>query len=238
MVNDVLAQRYFSGSAVGRHIADSAGRKMEIVGVVRADARVSVEDQRGSVVYYPASQNHRARMALIARTTGDPLPMLEPIRREVLAVNRGVPIFGVKTLSGQLSEALAANRLTAALVATCGAMALLLAIVGVYGVIAYAVVRRRREIGVRMALGARPVQVVRLILAEGMTVTLVGIAGGMAAAAAVTRVIASMLYGVSASDAATYAAVPALLLIVSLLAALAPTRRALRVDPMSVLRQD
>jgi putative ABC transport system permease protein len=238
IVNDVFAQQYFGANAVGRTVTDSGDRKMEIIGVARADARVSVTNQREPAVYYPLSQNYLSRMTVIARTSGDPGPLLEPMRRELLSVQRGVPIFNTKTLSGQVSEALAADRLTAALVSACGAMALLLAVVGVYGVIAYAVARRRREIGVRVALGARPVHVVRLILTEGMTVMLVGIVGGLAATAAATRVLASMLHGVSTSDASTYAAVPALLVVVSLIAAWAPARRALRVDPMTVLRQD
>jgi putative ABC transport system permease protein len=238
IVNDVFAERYFGGAAIGRHVTDSTGRRMEIVGVVRGDARIAVEDPRGPVVYYPLLQSYQHRMVVIARTIGDPLPLVESVRRELVAVNRAVPIFKVKTLSAQVGEALAGNRLTAALVAACGGMALVLAIVGVYGVIAYAVVRRRREIGVRIALGAQRVHVVRLILAEGLGVVIVGIAAGLVATAAATRLLGSMLYGVSPLDTATYLAVPALLAVVSAVAAYAPTRRALGVDPMTVLRQE
>jgi predicted permease len=238
MVNTLLAQHYFGGSAVGRQVTDSGNRVLEIIGVVKGDARIAVEEQPGPVVYYPLSQTDIGRMTVVARTAADPAAMIEPIRRELTALHRGVPVFGTTTLASHTSEALASNRLTAALVSACGFMALLLAIVGVYGVIAYSVVRRRREIGVRVALGARPVHVIRLIVTEGLSVTFVGILCGLVVTAAATRVLGSMLYGVSPSDAITYTAVPALLAMVSILAAWAPARRALRVDPMAVLRQE
>jgi putative ABC transport system permease protein len=153
-------------------------------------------------------------------------------------VHRAVPVYNARPLSSQVAEALAGNRLTAALVAVCGTMALVLAVVGIYGVIAYAVVRRRREIGVRIALGAQRSDVVRLILAEGLGVVIVGIGAGLVATAAATRLLGSMLYGVSPLDTATYLAVPAMLAVVAAVAAWAPTRRALGVDPMTVLRQE
>jgi putative ABC transport system permease protein len=238
MVNREFAARYFGGKPIGRHVTDSSRREFEIVGVVKADARIAVDDRPGPVVYYPLSQSDPGQMSVVARTAGDPGPIIETIRRELTTLDRGVPVFGMNTLSGHISEALATNRLTAALVSACGGMALLLAVVGVYGVIAYAVVRRRREIGVRIALGARPIHVIQLVVSEGVTVTIVGIVCGLAATAGATRILQSMLYGVSASDATTYLMVPLLLAVVSILAAYTPARRALKVDPMSVLRQE
>jgi len=155
-----------------------------------------------------------------------------------VSLDRGVPVFGTTTLAAHVSTALASTRLTAALVSVCGGMALLLAVVGLYGVIAYAVVRRRREIGVRVALGAQPLDVMRLVIREGLTVTIVGIGCGILATVAATRALETLLFGISALDAGTFIAVPALLAVVSILAAYVPARRALRLSPMSVLRQE
>ncbi|HSC29306.1 MAG TPA: FtsX-like permease family protein, partial [Vicinamibacterales bacterium] len=160
------------------------------------------------------------------------------VRRELTAVDRRVAVFRTIPLSSHIGQALVGDRLTAALVAVCGAMALLLASVGLYGVIAYAVATRMREIGVRVALGARPGHIVRLVLGEGLLVTSAGVAFGLALAAAAARTLESLLFGVTASDPTTYAVVPALLALVALLAALAPARRALRVQPTTVLRQE
>jgi ABC-type antimicrobial peptide transport system permease subunit len=156
------------------------------------------------------------------------------------AVDTGVPIYRTMTLGSHFDESVAADRLTTSLVALCGGMALLLATLGVYGVVAYAVVRRSREIGIRVALGARPPDVVRLILSEGLGVTGFGVALGLVAAAAAAHALGSLtpLYEVAPTDPLTYAAVPGLLLGVALLAALPPTHRALRLDPNAVLRQD
>ena len=177
---------------------------------------------------------------------GDVLSLLEhqlekgsiKIRRELTAVNRSVPVFRALTLSAHMAESSADSRLTVTLVATCGVMALLLATIGVYGVIAYAVARRTREIGVRLALGARPQHIVRLVIGEGLGVTCAGVLFGLVGAAIATRLLESLLYGVTPSDPLTYLLVPLVLAIVALIAACAPARRALRVEPNTVLRQE
>jgi putative ABC transport system permease protein len=238
VVNDALADRYFGGRALGKRLTDSSGKVLEIVGVVRSSRHRSMQEGPLPVVYYPLSQSDSARMTLIARTSGNPLSMIEPVRQQLIAVNRGVPVYRSQTMASHLSEVVAADRLTAALVGICGAMALLLAAIGVYGVIAYSVVRRTREIGVRVALGARPTHIIRLVLAEGLSITAVGIVLGLGVTFAAARGLASMLYGVSSSDVATYATVPALLAAVAVLAALGPARRALNVEPVAVLRQE
>jgi predicted permease len=238
IVNELLAQRYFGGNAIGRRLTDSSDTTLEIVGVVGTTVGLTVQDPPAPLVYYPLSQSYLPRMTLVARTSSDPLALLEPIRRELLNVNRNVPVFRAITLSSHLSEAVADSRLTATLVATCGGMALLLATVGVYGVIAFAVARRTREIGVRLALGARPWHIVHLVLSEGLTVTGAGIACGLLGAALATQALESLLYGVTAADPMTYLLVPLVLAGVAILAAYAPARRALRVEPNAVLRQD
>ena len=240
IVNDLLAKRFFAGNALGRRITDSGGRAMEIVGVVQSHKYLTVQEPPVATVYYPLEQEYRPRMTLAARVDGPARGMVDPIVRAMSAVNPRIPVYRSMLLSAHLDESIAADRLTASLVALCGGMALLLATIGVYGVIAYAVVRRSREIGIRVALGARPPDVVRLILGEGVRVIGGGVALGLVAAALTARALGSLmpLYGVGPTDPLTYATVPALLLGVALLAAMAPARRALRLDPNAVLRQE
>jgi predicted permease len=238
IVNDTLAQRYLGGHAVGKRLRDSRGIVMEIVGVVRTGKHRSVQEPPLPIVYYPFAQSFSPSMTLIARTTGDAAAHADTIRRTVRETHANLAVFRVMTLSDHLAEALGGERLTAALVSAAGAMALVLAIVGVYGVIAYGVVRRRKEIGVRVALGAAPFDVVRLVVAEGLNVTLIGIALGTIAALGATQLLASMLYGVDARDVTTFATAAVLLTIVALLAAWMPARRAVRLDPVAALRQE
>jgi putative ABC transport system permease protein len=240
MVNDLFANRFFAGDALGGRITDSGGRTMEIVGVVQSHKYLTVQEPPVATVYYPLAQMPIKGIRLVARVTGRPSPMIDPIRREMVAINKRVTVFRTIPLADHLNESVAADRLTASLVAVCGGIALLLATIGVYGVVAYAVVRRSKEIGIRVALGARPRDVIRLILAEGFSVTGAGLALGLVGAAAAAQALGSLtpLYGVNALDPMTYAAVPAVLIIVTLVAAGPPTRRALRLDPNVVLRQE
>lgn len=238
IVNEWFADRYFAGSAVGKRVTDSGGTVLEIIGVVGNTAGLTLQSPPAPMVYYPLEQSYMTRMTIVARTAGDPPPLIEPVRRELMAVNRGVPVFRALTLSSHMAEATADSRLMASLVATCGGMALLLAMIGVYGVIAYAVARRTREIGVRLALGAQPLHIVHLVVSEGLGVTFAGILCGLAGAAIAARALDSLLYGVSASDPGVYLLVPTVLAAVAVLAACAPARRALRVEPNTVLRQE
>jgi putative ABC transport system permease protein len=166
--------------------------------------------------------------------------MVDPIRRAMLGVDATVPVYRSMTLKSHLDESTAGDRLTATLVGVCGGMALALATLGVYGVVAYAVARRTRELGIRIALGARPPDLVRLILSEGLTVTAAGTALGLVAAAVAATGLGSALplYGVNPTDPITYLTVPVILVVVAIIAALPPTQRALRLDPNAVLRQD
>ena len=240
VVNDILANRFFNGDAVGRTLTDSRGRSLEIVGVVQAHKYITVQEPPVATVYYPLAQEPMAGMSLVAKVDGNVRGMIEPIRRQMMEVNPQVPVFRTAALSTRLDEATASERLTTTLVAVCGGMALLLASIGLYGVVAHGVLRRAREIGIRVALGARPLDIVRLILAEGLGITIVGIVLGLAAAALAARTLGSLtlLYGVRASDPATYLSVPVLLLIVALIATLVPASRALRLDPNVVLRSE
>ena len=159
------------------------------------------------------------------------------IARTMRGVRSSVPVFRSMTLDTYMGEALAVEHLATALVSTCGAMALVLALVGVYGVMAFAVVRRRLEIGVRLALGARPRQIIRLVFAEGLRLTAIGVAIGLAIGAALPLTLSFFLFDVGALDGLSLLVAPPALALVATLAAIAPVRRALGVDPMIVLRQ-
>ena len=176
-------------------------------------------------------------MTLVARTSSDPGRHVETITGAMRRVRSSVPVFQSMTLDKYMSEALTVERLATALVGSCSAMALLLAMVGVYGVMAFAVARRAREIGVRLALGARPLQIVRLVFAEGFRVIGIGLAIGLAAAVALPGLLGFFLHGMSGHDGLSLAAAPSILALVAAIAAIAPVRRALGVDPMIVLRQ-
>ncbi|HKV98979.1 MAG TPA: ABC transporter permease [Vicinamibacterales bacterium] len=238
IVNDAFAKRYFGGAAVGRHLTDSRRTTLEIVGVVRTGKYRDLQEAPLPVVFYPLSQSYFSRMKLVARSTGDPHAMLASIREALRHARSDVPVYQTLTLDEHLGEVLAAERLTTALVTACSGLAIVLAMVGVYGVMAYAVVRRTREIGVRVALGARPGQIVSLVFSSGLRLTVIGMAIGLGASAIASGVIGSMLHGVSARDVSSFAIAPAALALMALLAAVVPVRRALRVDPIVALRQE
>jgi putative ABC transport system permease protein len=238
VINHVLAERYYKGDPIGQILRDSRGRELEVIGVVRVDRRLDLQDPSLPVVFYLLDQQVVPRATVVAHTAGDPTRIADTVRRAMVPVDRDVAVFRTVTLAEHLQEALAANRLTVALVTTCGVMALSLALVGLYGVVSYTVVRRRREIGVRMALGATPWQVLRLLLAENGGVVVTGLVAGAIVALASTRLLGSMLYGVSATDVQTYGLVTLTVGVVAVLASVLPARRALRVDPVAALRQD
>jgi predicted permease len=238
IVNELLADRFFGGSAVGRHVREFNGRNLEIVGVVRASRRLSLQDPPKPVVFYPIQQAPGRTAVIVARTAGSPSGVADAVRRSITDTDPETAVFRTVTLESHLAEALATNRLTVALVGVCGAMALLLAMVGVYGIVAYSVARRTREIGVRVALGASPGQIFRLIVSEGGRVVIAGVVVGAVAAVAGTRLLGSMLYGVSSTDPVTFILVPGLLAVVALLASCLPALRALRLNPVVALRQE
>jgi putative ABC transport system permease protein len=238
IVNDTLSTKYFGGDAVGRRMTDSSGTVLTIVGVARTHKHLSVQEQPVPVVYYPQEQAYVRQLTLIARTSGQAGAMVEDVRRVAADVDRSVAAYRARSLESRIGEALATDRLAAAMIGVCGVLALMLATVGVYGVVAFAVARRAREFGVRVALGARPSQILALVLREGARVTGVGVVLGIGAAFAAARGLATLLYGVSASDAMTYTAVALALTAVTVVATLLPARRAVRVDPMVVLRDE
>jgi putative ABC transport system permease protein len=177
-------------------------------------------------------------MTIVARTSNDPLALVSAARAEVQRMDPDQPISAVATMDQLLGDSVSLSRFTTLVLGVFAAIALVLAAVGIYGVIGYAVAQRTHEIGIRMALGARPYDVLRLVLAQGTRLTLLGAGIGVIAALALTRLMTSLLYQVSATDPLTFAAVALLLVGVALAAPYVPARRATKVDPLVALRYE
>jgi ABC-type antimicrobial peptide transport system permease subunit len=188
--------------------------------------------------YLPLSQHYQNQSIVHLRASGEPERLITAIRREISNLDRSLPIYEVKTFTAYLNDALAPQRLATFLVSGFGVLAVILAAIGLYGALSYDVSQRTHEIGVRMALGAQPRDVLRLIIRKGMTLTFIGTAIGIGAALVMTRLIESLLYGVSATDPLTFVVIAALLVLVGLLACYTPARRAIQVDPLQSLRSE
>ena len=244
IISETMARSYFPNeNAVGRHIQtgdyDPAGPWVTIVGVVDDVKYSGLQEESEPTMYTPFLQHLWWRSLYLAvRTDGDPLSAIAATREAVWAIDRDLPVSQIKTMAQVMSESVAEPRTYTLLLGLFGGVAMLLAAIGIYGVIAYAVTQRTREIGIRMALGAQTRDVMRLIVKEGMTLALVGVAIGLAASFALTRVMASLLFGVSATDPLTFLVIALVLALVALFACYLPARRATKVDPMVALRYE
>jgi putative ABC transport system permease protein len=238
IVNETAARRFWPNQpALGKHVRyGPGGPEVEVIGVARDIKYITLGEGPTPYLYAPMSQSYLSSATLQARASGDPSELIGAVQREVHALDKDLPVFGVKTMGQQLQGALMAPGLAAALLGVFSAVAMLLAAVGIYGVVSYAVIGRTREFGLRMALGAKPRNVAWLALRGGMTPVWIGIVIGLGAALAATRLLESFLYGVSASDPMTYAAAVILLGAVALLASFIPAWRTTKVDPMIALR--
>ena len=241
VINETCARDYFGhDSPIGKRFGWEAEQssKIEIVGVVKDAKYYSMREETPRMVYLPYLQDPGAwrETNLQVRTASDPLSMAAAIRRELQALDPNLPVFGVKTLKTQVDESLVQERLVATLASFFGLLALLLACVGLYGVLSYTVSQRTSEIGIRLALGAQTGDVLRLALKQGMLTVLLGVAVGLPLALGLMQLMRTMLFGVKATDPLTFAAVTGLLTGVALLACYLPAWRATKVDPLVALR--
>ena len=241
VINEAMAERYWPGqSPVGRRVklGDTRSPYLEIIGVARTGKYRSFREQPLPYIYLPYDQQYRTRMTLVVRATGNPATILPAVRAEVQRLNKNVPLYNVKTLTEHLGVALARERMIATLVGMFGLLALLLAAVGIYGLMAHSVSERVREIGIRMALGAQKRDILMLVLGHSLLLSGVGLVAGVVSTLIFTRLISSLLYEVSPTDSVSFVTAALTLTGVMLLASYIPARRATNVDPMVALRYE
>lgn len=238
IVNRHFAERFWPGeSALGR-VVETAGAEREVVGVVETGKYQSLGEAPVDYMYLPHRERFIAGMTVVARTPADPQAALGRIREVVRAAEPDLPLYDVRTMADHMGVALLPARLGGSVLGVFGLLGLTLAAVGIYGVMAYSVARRTRELGIRVALGADRRRVVKMVVGEGLRMTLLGAAIGLVGAALATRLVAGMLYDVSALDPVAFVGVPLLLVGVAALAVYVPARRAAGADPMRALKTD
>jgi predicted permease len=238
IVNEAMAKMVWPGQeALGKRFSVVTEPQMrQVVGVVGTAVIGQIGEDPQPIAYIPIRQQYSPFAALVVRTTGNPESLLGAVRTQVQQIDKNLAFTNGQTVQQILGQGLWAARMGAALLGLFGALALILASIGIYGVLAYSVAQRTSEIGLRMALGAQPRQVVGLVLKQGMLLAGIGAIAGILVALPVARMAAGLLYGVSATDPLTYAGITALLLGVALLACYLPARRATRIDPLVALR--
>ena len=238
VINETMARQYFSDDEpIGRVVRNAHGAS-EVVGIVGDLKHYGLDSEARPTTYLPSSQNPFLGMAIVARTATDPMDYAEMIRREVLAVDAAQPLNDVSTMTEVISRSVFLPRLTMVLIGSFAVLALVLAVIGIYGVISYAVSRRTKEIGLRMALGAEVGRTMQLVIWQSMKLVLLGVIVGLVAATLVTRGLSGVLYGVSPLDPAVFVGVSVVLALAALVASLVPARRAMRIDPIIALRSE
>jgi predicted permease len=248
VINETMARTYWpngEGSLGGRiRIGNVKNPWVSVIGIVADERHNGVTGSVKEKFYVPHSQWHVAtggnlirNVFVVVRTTGDPLSLASPVRSEIRALDASLPVANIRPMSDVVAAALATPRLTGFLLGAFAAIALALAAVGIYGVLAYLVAQRTQEIGIRLAVGADRADVLRMILGQGVALAAMGIVVGVVAAFGLTQLMQSLLYQVGAADPLTFAAVPVGLLAVALVASYIPALRATRVPPTLALRQ-
>jgi predicted permease len=243
IVNEAFERHHFPGdTAIGKRIRLRAGpgndRWQTVVGVVSDVRQSGLAGDVKLEVYNPVLDEIDGALSFVIRVTGEPAHLISTVRAVLAEVEPNQAIHNVMTMEQRLANTTTSRRLNTALLGSFAAVALLLAVVGIYGVMSYAVTQRRREIGVRMALGAQKSDVLGLIIHGGLRLTLLGVAIGLAGAFALTRYLSSLLYSVKATDPVTFLGIAVALIMVALLASWLPARHAARVDPMEALRTE
>jgi putative ABC transport system permease protein len=249
VINEVLAQQYFPNEdPIGKRLKHGpTSTSLEVVGIVRHVEHYNLDGQKGVPPQFYTNFNQAPlqtlpnsvrRINLPTRTEVEPLSLASAVRGQVAALNKDQAVFNVRTMEQAVAQSVAARRFSMLLLTVFAVVALGLASIGIYGLMSYAVAQRTREIGVRMALGAQSGNVLRLVIGQGMKLAFVGVATGLVASLALTRTMKNLLFGVSATDPATFATIALLLTAVALLACWLPARRATKVDPLIALRSE
>ncbi|MBI3664778.1 MAG: ABC transporter permease [Acidobacteria bacterium] len=244
IINDTIARLFFpQEDPVGRRLkfgfSEAPVPWLAIVGVVGDVRQFGLDTEPQRTIYVPYLQRRGLRtMSLVLRTRSDPESLATAVRREVASLDPELPVYNIATMEQRLSTTVAPRRFRTLLLGLFAALALALAAVGIYGVMSYAVSVRTSEIGVRMALGAQASDILKLVVGQGLTVTIMGLALGLAGALVLTRFLAGLLYGVKATDPPTFIGVSLFLAAVALTACYIPARRATRVDPVAALRHE
>ena len=242
LINEALARKYFPNEdPLGQRLDVAMFEKpviTEIVGVVGNVRYDSLIDESPPAVYFPHPELAYPFMTVVVRTDGDPTAIAPAVQREIRSLDPNQPVADVRTMNQVMSEWVSRSRFNTLLLGLFAALATLLSAVGIFGVMNYSVALRTRELGLRLAVGAQPRQVLMLILKQGLVLTIVGVGLGLAAALALTRLLSGLLFGVTAFDAGTFATISVLLVIVSLMACYLPARRATRIDPLRALRYE
>jgi predicted permease len=238
LINEAGLKRFFPGSdPIGQHIR-FWGTSREIVGVVADEKFAGLASETPPAVYPPLWQVPMPSVSLLVRTTGDPAAATRAVRREARALDPQIALYDIRTMGDALTRSIGKERFTMLLLGSFAALALLLAVIGVHGVLSYAVEQRRREIGIRMALGAQRSAVLGMVVRQGMALSLAGIALGVLGALAVTRLLGALLFGVGPTDALTFALVVAVIALAAAVASFLPARAAVAIDPATSLRAE
>jgi putative ABC transport system permease protein len=241
IVNQMFVHKYLGdGNAIGRRVRPGGTDWVTIAGVVGDVKQSSLTQDVMPEIFMPYEQapSLTQSMSLVVRAVQDPTALVQPIRREVQALDPNLPVYNVQTMEAVIGKSVSDRRLNMTLLAIFAGVAMLLSMVGIYSVMSYTVTQNTREIGIRMALGAQARDVLKLVVGQGLTLTMIGVGVGVAGALILTRLMESLLYGVKATDPLTFLAVSVLLIAVALLACYWPARRATKVDPMIALRYE